>query len=84
MRAANPDEYLDMDDSDVDDFGAILGRNAAVLTCAGVQLEDNLMSEKRACVIPPPVSRIRTQPDIGMGTVPLPVPEDAMVVDFDA
>ena len=35
MRAADPDEYLDMDDSDVDDFEILPGRNAAVLTCAG-------------------------------------------------
>ena len=86
MRAADPDEYLDMDDSDVDDFEAVHDRNAAVLTCARVHLEDNSMfsSAKRACTIPPPVSRILTQPDIEMGTVPLPVPEDAMEVDFDA
>ena len=86
MRAADPDEYLDMDDSDVDDFEIIPGRNAAVLTCAGVHLEDNPMSPsaKRACAIPPPVSRILTQLDIEMGTVPLPVPEDVMEVDFDA
>ena len=86
MRAADPDEYLDMDDSNVDDFEAILGRNAAVLTCARVHLEDNLMSPsaKRAYEIPPPVCRIPRQPDIEMGTVPLPVPEDAMEVDFDA
>ena len=86
MRAADPDEYLDMDDSDVDDFEIIPGKNAAVLTCAGVHLEDNLMSPsaKRACKITPPVCRIPTQPDIEMGTVSLPVPEDAMEVDFDA
>ena len=86
MRAADPDEYLDMDDSDVDDFEAVPGRNAAVLTCARVHLEDNSMfsSAKRACAIPPPVSRIPTQPDIEMGTVSLLVPEDAMEVDFDA
>ena len=85
MRAADPDEYLDMDDSDVDDFEAVPGRNAAVSTCAGVHLEDSPMSPsaKRACEIPPPVCRIPTQPDIEMGTVPLPVPEDAMEVDFD-
>ena len=41
-------------------------------------------SAKRACAIPPPVSRFPTQPDIGMGTLPLPVPEDSMEVDFDA
>ena len=41
-------------------------------------------SAKRACAIPPPVFRILTQPDSGVGTVPLPVPEDAMEVDFDA
>ena len=41
-------------------------------------------SAKRACAIPPPVSRVLTQPDIEMGTVPLSVPEDAMEVDFDA
>ena len=86
MRAADPDKYLDMDDSDVDDFEIISGRNAAVLTCARVHLGDNPMSPsaKRACKIPPPVSRISTQPDIEMGTVPLPVPEDAMEVHFDA
>ena len=39
---------------------------------------------KRACEIPPPVSRIPTQPDIEMGTVLLLVPEDATEVDFDA
>ena len=33
MRAVDPDEYLDMDDSDVDDFEAVLGRNAAVSGC---------------------------------------------------
>ena len=37
-----------------------------------------------SCEIPPPVSRIPTQPDIEMGTVPSPVPEVAMEVDFDA
>ena len=86
MRAAEPDEYRDMDDSDVDDFEVIPGRNAAVLTCARVHLEDNSMSSsaKRACKIPPSVSRIPTKPDIEMGTVPLPVPEDAMGVGFDA
>ena len=41
-------------------------------------------SAKRACEIPPPLSRIPTQPDIEMGTAALPVPEDAMEVDFDA
>ena len=44
MRAADPDEYLDMDDSDVDDFEIIPGRKATVLTCARVHLEDNPMS----------------------------------------
>ena len=34
MRAADPDEYLDMNDSDADDFEAVLDRNAAALTCA--------------------------------------------------
>ena len=33
MRAVDPDEYLDMDDSDADDFEVIPGTNAAVLTC---------------------------------------------------
>ena len=82
MRAADSDEYLDTDDSDVDDFEAVPDRNA-VLTCA---LEDNskITSAKEACEIPPLVSRIPTQPDIEMGTVPLLVPEDAMEVDFDA
>ena len=86
MRAVDPDEHLDMDDSDADDVEVIPGRNAAVLTCPKVHLEDNPMSSsaKRACAIPPPVSRILTQPDIEMGAVPLPVPEDAMEVDFDA
>ena len=85
MRAADPDEYLDMDDSDVDDFEAVPDRNAAVLTCAGVHLEDNSMSSsaERAYEIPP-LPRIPTQPDIEMGTVSLPVPGDAMEVDFDA
>ena len=80
MRAVDSDEYLDMDDSDADDFEVIRGRNAAVLTCPRVHLEDNPMSSsaKRACAIPPPASRILTQPDIEMGAVPLPVPEDAM------
>ena len=61
MRAADFDEYLDMDDSDADDFEVIPGRNAAVLTCAKVHLEDNLMSSsaKRACEIPPPVYTAR-------------------------
>ena len=81
MRAVDTDEYLDMDDSDVDDFEAVPDRNAAVLTCARVHLEDNSMfsSAKRACEIPPPVSRIPTQSDIEIGTVSLLVPEDAML-----
>ena len=41
-------------------------------------------SAKRACEIPPLVSRILTQPDIEMGAVPLPMLEDVMEVDFDA
>ena len=55
MRAADPDEYLYMDDSDADDFEVILGRNAAVLSCPKVHLEDNVMSSsaKGACEIPP-------------------------------
>ena len=83
MRAADPDEYLDMDDSDADDFEVILGGSATVSTCPRVHLAENPMtsSAKRACAIPPPVSRIPTQPDIEMGTVVL---EDAMEVDFDA
>ena len=82
---AEMDEYLDMDDSDVDDFEAVPDRSVAVLTCARVHLEDNSMfSSERASEIPPPVSRIPRQPDIAMGTVSLPVPEDAMEVDFDA
>ena len=78
--------YLDMDDSDADDFEVIPGRNVAVLTCPRVHLEDDPMSSsaKRACKIPPLVSRSSTQPDVEMGTVPLPVPEDAMEVDLDA
>ena len=89
----------DMNDSDADDFEAVPDRNAAVLTCARVLPEDNPMSSsaerERACAIPPPVSRIPTQPDTPvsriptqpdteMGTVPLRVPEDAMEVDLDA
>ena len=35
MRAVDPDKYLDMDDSDADDFEVIVGRNAAVLTVPG-------------------------------------------------
>ena len=68
MKAADPDEYLDMNDSDVDDFEAVLDGNAAVLRCARVHFEDNPMSPsaKRACKIPPPVSQISTQPDIEM------------------
>ena len=83
MRAADPDQYLDVDDSDVDDFEAVPDRNAAVLTCARVHLEDNLMSSstKRSCKIPPPVPRIPTQPDIEMGTVSLPKPEDALMLE---
>ena len=83
MKAVDPDEYLDMDDTDTDDFEAILGRNAAG---PRVHLEENPTSSsaKRARTIPPPMSRNLTQPDIGMGTVPLPVLEDAMEVDFDA
>ena len=86
MRAADPDEYLDMDDSDVDDFEAVPDRNAAVMTCARVHLKDNSMSSsaKRACKIPPLVSRIPTQPEIEMGTVSLLVPEDAKDVVFGA
>ena len=38
MRAV---EYLDMDESDADDFEVIPGRNAAVLTCPRVHLEDS-------------------------------------------
>ena len=58
MRAADPDEYLDMDDTDVDDFEAVPGRNAAVLPGPRVHLEDNPISSsaKRACAIPLPVS----------------------------
>ena len=61
-------------------------RDAAVLTGPRVHLEDNPMFSpaKRACAIPPPVPRILTQPDIRKETVPLPVLEDAMEVDFDA
>ena len=86
MKAVDSDQCFDTDDSEADDFEAILGRNAAVLTGPRLHLEDNPMSSsaKRACAIPPPVSRILTQPDVGMVTVPLPVPEDAMEVDFDA
>ena len=84
MRAVDPDQCPDMDDSDVDDFEVVHDRDAAVLTCPRVHLEGNPVSSsaKRACAIPP-MSRILKQPDIGIGTVPLPVPEDAMeVVDF--
>ena len=86
MRAIDPDEYLDVNDSDADDFESVPDRNTTVLTCPRLHLEDNSMfsSAKRACKIPPLVSRIPTQPDIEMGTVSLLVPEDAMEVDFDA
>ena len=86
MRAVDPDQCLDMDDSDVDDFEVVPDKDVAVLTGLRVYLEDNPMSSsaKRACAIPPPVSRIPAQPDIGMGTVKLPEPEDAMEVDFRA
>ena len=62
MRAVDLDELLDMDDSDVDDFEAVPDSNAAVLTCARVHLEVNSTSSsaKRACEIPPPLSRIPT------------------------
>ena len=59
MKAVDPDQRFDMDDSDADDFEVIPDTDAAVLTGS-------------------------TRPDIGMETVPLPVPEDAMEVDFDA
>ena len=75
-----------MDDSDAEDFEVIPDRDAPFLTRPRVHLEENKMSSsaKRACAVPSPVSRILTQPDIGTGTVPLLVPEDAMEVDFDA
>ena len=78
MKAVDPDECLDMDHSDADDFEFIPDRVAAVLTCPRVHVEDNPMSSsaKRAREIPPPVSRIPTQTDIEMGTVPLLVLED--------
>ena len=86
MRAVDLHEYLDMDVSDADDFEAIPDRVAAVLTGPKMHLEDNPMSSsgKRSCAHPPPVFRVLTQPDIGMGTLPLPVPGDSMGVDFDA
>ena len=86
MRAVDPDECLDMDDSDADDVEAIPDRVAVVLTGPRVHLEDDPMSSsaKRAHAIPLPVSRILTQPDIEMEAVPVPVPEDAMEVDFGA
>ena len=43
MRAVDSDQCLDMDDSDADGFEVIPGRNAAVLTCPRVHLEDNPM-----------------------------------------
>ena len=79
MKAVDPHQCLDMDDSDADDFEVIPDRDAAVFTRPRVHLEDNPMSSsaKRACATPPPVTRILTQPDTGMETVPLQVPEDA-------
>ena len=45
--------------------------------------EDNPMSSsaKRAHTPPPPLSQILPQPDVEMGPVPVPVPEDAMEVN---
>ena len=40
-RAVDSDQCLDMDDSDVDDFGVIPDRDAAVLSGPRVHLEDN-------------------------------------------
>ena len=61
MRAADPDESLDMDDSDVNDFEAVPDRNAAVLTCDGVHLEDNVSTESlqnpSSCVPDPDTAR---------------------------
>ena len=76
MKAVDSDQCLDMDDAD--DFELISDREAAVLTGPRVYLEDSPMSSsaKRACAIPLAVSRILAQPDIGMESVPLPVPED--------
>ena len=56
MRAVDPDEYLDVDDSGADDFEVIPGRNAAVLTCPTVHLEGNPMSSsaKRSSGVPNP------------------------------
>ena len=69
MKAVHPDQCLDVDDSDADNFEVIPDRDAAVLTGPRVHLEDNPMSSssKRACAIPPLVSRIMSQPDIGNG-----------------
>ena len=83
MRAVDPDEYLDMDDSDADDFEIMPGQKRCCLDlCWGASRgqSDVFVSKE----IPPPVSRIPTQPDIEMGTAPLLVPEDAMEVDKDA
>ena len=80
MRAADPDEYLDMDDSDVDDFVAVPDRNAAVLTLCQSTSRGQFDLRNPSSDVP----RNPTQPDIEMGTVSLPVPEDAMEVDSDA
>ena len=87
MKAVDPDQCLDMDDSDAAEFEVIPDRDAAVLTGPRVHLEDTPMSSsaKRACAVPPAVSRILTQPDTGMEKVqvPVPMPEDAMEVDLE-
>ena len=59
MRAVDPDEHLDMDGSDADDFEVIPGRNAALFAGHRVHLESS--SAKRACAISPPVSRDANQ-----------------------
>ena len=65
-KAVDSDQCLDMDDSEADDFEVIPDRDAVVLTGPRVPLEDPMSSSaKRACAVPA-VSRILTQPDIGM------------------
>ena len=44
MKAVDPDQCLDMDDSDADDFQVFPDRDAAVLSGPRVRLEDDPMS----------------------------------------
>ena len=53
MKAVDPDQCLDMVDSDADEFEVVPDRDAAVLTGPRVHLEDNPMSSsaKKACAM---------------------------------